>query len=222
MTKDILLKRIDFILKKANEALSTGTPNRYGGLDINIVEMRGFRSIGLSFVLDLYGENHPYYKAFVEATKEYYGNSVNSGVQILLNIKAEIEHGWLTSLKGIVSAEIFSDFLEMAKHLLDNDFKDAAAVLIGGVLEENLRQLCIKHGIDTTYEKDGKTIYYKAEKMNSELAKTGIYNILEQKDVTTQLDLRNKAAHGHYSEYDRNQVNLMYNSVLSFIIRNQL
>ena len=34
--------------------------------------------------------------------------------------------------------------LEMAEHLLAADYKDAAAVLGGGVLEEHLRQLCKK------------------------------------------------------------------------------
>jgi hypothetical protein len=31
----------------------------------------------------------------------------------------------------------------MAQHLLEQNYKDAAAVMVGGVLEEHLRQLCI-------------------------------------------------------------------------------
>ena len=51
-------------------------------------------------------------------------------------------------MKKLVSAEIFSDFLEMAAHVLEQDYKDPAAVMIGTVLEENLRQLCHSAGIE--------------------------------------------------------------------------
>jgi hypothetical protein len=222
MTNEKLIQRIDFIVNKAKTALATGKQNPYGGIDINTVEMRGFRTVGLSFILDLFGEEHPYYKIFREVTKHYRDSAVNSGIEILDNIRAEIENGWLTSIKGIVSAEIFSDFLEMAEHLLENNYKDPAAVMIGSVLEEHIRQLCLKNGIDTTYEKDGKIINLKADRMNSELAKAGIYNKLDQKNVTALLDLRNKAAHGNYAEYNKQQVQLMYDSVFNFITRNQL
>ena len=76
-----------------------------------------------------------------------------SGIEILKSIKAEIQNGWFQSYKGIISSEIFSDFLEMASHLLDNGYKDASAVMIGGVLEEHLRQLCVTNGINTNIEK---------------------------------------------------------------------
>ena len=38
--------------------------------------------------------------------------------------------------------------------------------------------------------------------------------------VTAWLDLRNKAAHGNYSEYNDNQVKQMIMGVRDFIIRN--
>ncbi len=44
--------------------------------------------------------------------------------------------------------------------------------------------------------------------------------MLEQKGVTRDLDLRNKAAHGHYDLYDKSQVELMLRSVSDVIRRN--
>ena len=175
-----------------------------------------------SFILDLFGNSHPYYTTFKEVTRPYYASSVESGIQIIENIKAEIENGWLTSVKNIVSAEIFTDFLEMAEHLLDNDYKDAAAVMIGSVLEEHIRQLCLKNSIEISFEKDDKVVPLKADRLNNELAKAGNYNKLDQKNVTANLDLRNKAAHGHYTGYDKQQVKLMLDSVFNFITRHQL
>ena len=94
--------------------------------------------------------------------------------------------------------------------------------MIGSVLEEHLRQLCLKNAIDIEYVKDGKLIPLKADRLNSELAKAGIYNKLDQKNITAQLDLRNKAAHGKYTEYDKSQVKLMYDYVFNFMTRHQL
>jgi len=140
----------------------------------------------------------------------------------LKSIKTEVDGGWLVTLKGIVSAEIFSDFLEMAQHLLDQNYKDAAAVMIGTVLEEHLRQLCDKHGIGTTARKSGKSVHKKADLINAELATAGAFNKLDQKNVTAWLDLRNKAAHGNYSEYTQEQVEFVLKSVTEFMTRNSI
>lgn len=125
-------------------------------------------------------------------------------------------------MKDLVTAEIFSDFLEMAKYLLDENYKDASAVMIGSVLEEHLRQLSIRNGIPAEVLKDNKKVAKKADTLNSEIASKNVYNKLEQKNVTAWLDLRNKAAHGKYSEYSKQQVEIMYLGVLDFISRNSL
>lgn len=218
-----LIQRAKYIIEQGEEALKIGKRNKYGTLEADAAKTRTFKSSGLSFILDLYGKEHPYYKEFENVLFRYkYESYINGGIEIIRNIIVEIENGWISTIKSIVSAEIFSDFLEMAAHLLDCDYKDAAAVMIGGVLEEHLRQLCIDNGIETTYEKDEKIIPLKADRMNSELAKAGIYNKLDQKGVTAQLDLRNKAAHGNYSEYDKRQVELMYDFVFNFLSKYQI
>ena len=94
--------------------------------------------------------------------------------------------------------------------------------MIGSVLEEHIRQLCLKNSIEISFEKDDKVVPLKADRLNNELAKAGNYNKLDQKNVTANLDLRNKAAHGHYTGYDKQQVKLMLDSVFNFITRHQL
>jgi hypothetical protein len=144
---------------------------------------------------------------------------IATGLGILNAVSKEIEGGWLFTIRTLVSADIFSDFLEMADHLLKEGYKDPAAVMIGSVLEEHLRQLCNKNDIDVEFEKNGDLIPKKADRLNSELAKEGVYNALDQKSVTSWLDLRNKAAHGKYSEYEKEQVLLMSDGVTNFISR---
>jgi hypothetical protein len=181
-----------------------------------------FRPSSLSFILNLYGENHPYYTEFNQRVVQSDPYDTEHGRGILKSIKSEIDGGWLITLKGLVSAEIFSDFLEMANYLLKEGYKDPAAVVIGSVLEEHIRQLCIKNGIPIEDMKSGKPIAKKADLMNADLAGAGTYNKLDQKNVTAWLDLRNKAAHGKYSEYNQQQVELMLQAVTEFMTRNSI
>ena len=108
----------------------------------------------------------------------------------------------------------------MAQHLLDEKYKDAAAVMIGSVLEEHLRQLCNKNEISIDITKSGTLIPKKAELLNAEICSAGVYNKLDQKNVTVWLDLRNKAAHGKYSEYSQAQVEFIVQAIVEFMARN--
>ena len=97
----------------------------------------------------------------------------------------------------------------MAQHLLNEGYKDAAAVIAGSSLEAHLRQLCQKSGISTEVIGGASTTPKKADRLNSDLAAAASYSKLDQKNVTAWLDLRNKAAHGKYAEYKAPQVNLL-------------
>ena len=116
---------------------------------------------------------------------------------ILRALRTDFAAGYLQRVEQLVQADLFADFLEMADHLLDQGYKDPSAVLAGGVLEEQLRTLCFRNGIAIIAGGKPK----KADTMNAELAGAQVYNKLDQKSVTAWLDLRNKAAHGQYTEY---------------------
>ncbi|MFL6210126.1 MAG: hypothetical protein ACJ74W_14825 [Pyrinomonadaceae bacterium] len=53
--------------------------------------------------------------------------------------------------------------------------------------------------------------------MNIELAKAGVYNTLMQKRITTLADIRNKAAHGKWSEFNDNDVEQMIAQTRTFM-----
>jgi len=127
---------------------------------------------------------------------------MSSKAGALRALRRDYDAGYLASVQSLVRAEVFADFLEMAEHLLRQGYKDPAAVRVGTVLEGHLRAACDARGIPT--EVSGKP--KKADSMNSELAAAGVYNKLDQKNVTAWLDLRNKAAHGQYGEYTGEQV----------------
>jgi hypothetical protein len=139
-------------------------------------------------------------------------NLVGVTQSLLYNIRA----GYMKTLEELVHGEMFCNFLEMAQYLLDNRYKDAAAVIAGSTLESHLKQLC-KKGDILVVNDEGKP--KKADSINSELASAKAYSKLDQKNVTAWLDLRNKAAHGDYDSYGKEQVSLLINSVRDFIAR---
>lgn len=148
-----------------------------------------------------YGEDNPY--------------NLNILPGILNALRADYLAGHLQAIHELIHADLFADFLEMADYLLEDGYKDPAAVIAGGVLEEHLRKLCQKNNIGVLKGNRPK----KAESLNAELAGASVYSKLDQKSVTAWLDLRNKAAHGRYGEYTKEQVGLMVQGIRDFVSR---
>lgn len=214
-----LSKRIAQLIEQSEKVLATKKFNQYGSDHVDSGAMAGLRASTLSFIAMTYGNNHSYYSEYNSGTKSNLESSAKKSHAILHSIQNEIDGGWIFTVKKLIAAEIFSDFLEMAEHLLEQGYKDPAAVMIGSVLEENLRQLCAANKIDTELEKDGVFFPKKADRLNSDLAKSEAYTKLDQKSVTAWLDLRNNAAHGKYNEYTKEQVNFMFHGVTEFLAR---
>ena len=141
-------------------------------------------------------------------------------IGVLKGLYQDLKTGYLKTLSELIHADIFSEYIEMAEYLLEEGYKDPATVITGSTLEEHLRKLCIKNGIDIEIMSKGKSGPKKADALNSELAKQVVYSKLEQKSVTAWLDLRNKAAHGKYREYNENQAKQLIIGVRAFIVRN--
>ena len=138
-------------------------------------------------------------------------------VGVVEGLRADLAAGYLTSFQELVHAETFVDFLDMAEHLADGGYKDPAAVIAGSTLEAHLRALAIKTGLSVS-KNAGRSL--KADRLNADLAKEEVYSKLDQKSVTAWLDIRNKAAHGHYPEYSAPQVRLMLDGIRDFVVRN--
>ncbi|WP_199920545.1 hypothetical protein [Streptomyces katrae] len=140
-------------------------------------------------------------------------DSTSSAVKAL---RDDIQAGWLSSVVELVHAETYSDYLEMSEDLLGAGYKDPAAVIAGTSLEVHVRALCAKHGIAIEHPNGSPK---KADAMNADLKKSGVYDGLQQKQVTAWLDLRNKAAHGDYGTYDDPLVRLFIEGLRAFILR---
>jgi hypothetical protein len=218
MKIDDLEIRIDQIIQLCSQTQKTKRSSEWGSY-VDTTLFNQLRSASLSFLKSVFGADHPLYLEFDKNAKEASAYDADEAMGILKAAKDEIVGGWIFSMKSLVSAEIFSDFLEMAEYLLKEGYKDPAAVMAGSTLEEHLRQLCIKNLIPIDTIKGTDTVFKKADTLNADLANAMIYNKLDQKSITAWLDLRNKAAHGKYSEYSLEQVRNMFDGITNFIAR---
>lgn len=131
-----------------------------------------------------------------------------------------VQSGYLVSFQELIRAEVFGDFLDMAEHLLEGGYTDPAAVLVGGVLEGHLRNLCAKNNMPTEFvDKRGRSRRKKVEMMNTELARAGIYSTPDLKNVTAWYGVRHDPAHGEYGKHTNGEVKVMLLGVREFVAR---
>lgn len=176
----------------------------------------------------LYGENSQHFQSYTSAlatrsstTRCFYSDlrsnnyaHLSQMVGVAKTIKHDLENGLLVNFRAIVQADIFSDFLEMGEYLLQESYKDAAAVIISSVLENGLRKLAEQNNVAVVTE-SGKQL--TIDPLNAELAKREVYSKFIQKQITSWAHIRNKAAHGEFSEYNREEVQMMLLFVQNFM-----
>lgn len=167
------------------------------------------------------GKDSSYYERLIEIRNAKYQLDVgNRMLRVAKALLEDVKAGYLTSLIEIIHADLYSDFIDMAVHLIINGYKDAAAVIAGSALEIHLKKISIKNNISVEEIKsDGSVKHKKANQINQDLCTAKIYSQLEQKSITAWLDLRNNAAHGKYDQYDVTQVKLYIDNIREFIKR---
>lgn len=213
--KKKFLKQISNFKKLMNESglleENTYTPDYVSEQIVTMGQDILFKLKGSTFEnrakLILDDNNHDSYKA-----RLLYG--VVSGLEVSL------KNDFLENMAELIHGEVFTDFLEMAEHLLEEGYKDASAVMIGATLETHLKKLAIKNDVEVTkIDKKGKFYPKSANALNADLKAEDIYNQLDHKSITAWMELRNNAAHGHYDEYTKGNVEIMLQGVKDFIKR---
>jgi hypothetical protein len=205
-------EQLEFILKEVDEA-----PSKYPSFipaGVTTYLIAGLRSA----IRRIGGEGSTYDveadRAIADPRKDEFKVETIAGVaQALYN---DLRSGYLRTLREIHHAEVFSDYLAMASHLLEEGYKDAAGVIGGSSLEVHLRALASARSIVLVLPNGTPK---KAETINADLRAAGAYGKLDQKNVTAWLDLRNQAAHGCYTLYTAEQVRIMLAGISELVAR---
>ncbi len=223
LDKSVVLAEIDEVLAEA-KVFSARTQDGLYGKHIPTSDASAAGSL-LSAAIQRYSTvNSIHYKQMESAVQKFnaswqnHDSAIENLLGILVAIRADLEKGRMRSIQELMHAEMFGDYLEMAKHLLEEGYKDASAVLTGSTLEVHLKALAVKFGVPVTVEDaKGKTIHKKADTLSADLVKSNCYHSNDHKSVVAWLGTRNDAAHGDYHKYDVAKVDLLISSIRLFM-----
>lgn len=186
---------------------------------LKLQQVKALHTRCLASIERVVGKCSTYYKLaeqILNENKKHAWDHLAGLIGVVQTLLYDLREGYLKSLEEIIHADLFADFLEMADHLTCNGYKDAAAVIAGSTLEVHLQKLADKNAVPINSGGKPK----KADTLNAELVKVNCYSKLDQKNITAWLGIRNDAAHGNYSAYNKNQVHLLISSIRDFITRN--
>jgi hypothetical protein len=162
------IKHLDSIIKMYVEADRESSDILSDGVAYGIITR------SKAAVEKIAGANSHYTKDIMTIADESFHTSFKAEliIGILTALRGEIQDGYLVNISELVRGDTFNSYLEMAEHLISEGYKDAAAVIAGSTLEAHLRQLCVKHDVDTTtVTADGKARSKKASQLNQDLGK---------------------------------------------------
>jgi hypothetical protein len=221
MNKAFFITQLESIIKDYLSIKNKAECDDLSG-NVEIEEITAVLTKAKAAIERITGNQSEYFKdieATFKRTNIFEGNKLRIIIGTVIALKSDLENDYLKRFHDIVQSEIFSDYLEMADYLENEGYKDPAAVIIGSTLESHLRELCKSNSIDyVVLNNKGRLMPKKADLMNADLAKKGIYTSAYQKQITAWLDIRNSAAHGHYTDYSKEEVKLMLQGVRQFIL----
>ena len=192
--------RIAALMEKGAAVLTTHKPALAGHPSLDLQQYAEWRSQALVCLTQVFGPSHPYTDSFAAKTdRSGLTGSAQAGLGILHAASEDIEHGHLETIQQLATAEVFSDFIDQADHLLENGYVMPAASLAGAVLENGLRSLAERNDIDVKARDD-------LSALNNKLGANGVYNRLRQKQVGYWADVRNAADHGNFNDVTESDV----------------
>ena len=209
MNHEIVLQRIDGLLNPPDDNTRPDFEEIYCGT--------------LSILQILYGENSTMQSSFLKSAEQIRKtcglNVMSLSRQIfhlslgaLTSAKKDVEFGLLVNIKKKAAAEVYADFIAMAKSAIENGYKDVSAVMSAAALEDSLKKYATLNGLNV----DDKDM---SEVINA-LSSASLLGGPQLKIVRSHLTLRNKAMHAEWSQIDTPEVKSLIAFTEEFVLRN--
>jgi len=110
----------------------------------------------------------------------------------------DIDNGILASIIYRAKGETYDDFLEHAKAYMNDGKARESGVIAGVVFEDTIRQICSKNGIDEKGQ--------KLDALITQLQQRTILTIVKAKRARASADVRTKATHAQWDQFDLGDV----------------
>lgn len=177
-----------------------------------------------SLLMQILPRNHPR-RADIPEYGVQLGCLVNPPNQLaqLKGIRDDFVNGFLDDLGERIEAEIAADYMGQAEQLLCEGQSGQcdhvpAAVLAGAVLENALRKLCGRQSPTiATAKPNGQPL--TLDPLIVALKKADVIKQTEAVQLSAWAHIRNKAAHGEFDQFTREQVSSMMAGVRDFLAR---
>jgi hypothetical protein len=210
-TQELLVKRLDDLVAQADDLLR----RQYQSDVWHFVPAEGYfkwRSQSLVLLASLGSVAEIYKTEFEVEVNDSVPSRVEKGKGILTGIRDDAVNGYLTSYRSLVTAEVWTDFLEMATHLVEHGYKEAATSLTGAVLENGFRELLAKAGEPPKQRGNLQALSLIAYQKK-------LVTPLEHKTAQAWIALRDHADHGDFANVDTGEVRRMIDGVTAFLSR---
>jgi hypothetical protein len=180
-----------------------------------------WRTNCISFLKYVVPTPGPHDSALNVFQKDMSPHQLDSAISILKGFKEDFERGFLEDISAAIEAEIAADYMGQAESLLIEgqmgkyDYVPAAA-LAGAVLEKSLRTLCGRQQppvLEINAKGEPKTL----NPLIDDLKKAGVFNELKAKQLRSWADIRNKAAHGEFDAFTKQDVEQMLHGINNFL-----
>src|SRR5579863_4831157 len=130
-TKEVFLAQLDHVLVSYEHIAQITEYNDFS--DIKYDVYGHFHASAIAVINRVSGSNSIYAKEANNLlfTDNYERNNRNIPVLagIVKALKDDVQQGFLSSARELIHGELFGDFLEMADFLVEEGYKDAAAVI---------------------------------------------------------------------------------------------
>ena len=215
---NIVLERCDSIISQAKDVIKN---NQARKVTYIITSMQNL----LQLVYSGNVPNHLNYEYFIEnifskiSSQPEYISSYKKVDKLTVYLEAfkafrdDLDTGIISSLSNIVTIDIFSNLIDQAIQLRENNTEPldrAACVLTRIVLEDTLLKLCDNKNIILSNQ--------KASIANDELKRNTIYGQAKWREIQSWLDIGNKAAHPdpEFDTITESDIDNMINKVKEF------
>lgn len=163
----------------------------------------------------IHSGGHPSVQKTIHAMNDVCLRSVMQLEGILLGTKANLLAGLLDNLASKILIDLKADFLQTSQQLIEQGQKDPAAVLACVVLEDSLKRLAEKHGIEGLSDKEMSVVA-------GSLLSKGVIEKTTNQSIQSFKSLRNAALHAQWAEVSIESLKLLLVFLPAFIEKHGL
>lgn len=190
-----------------------------GTVNIELIDATTFGTMQL--VSNIYNVNHEFINQIKDERSKYLRShrEAHAGWSLQLTLSGilkavqfDLENDLIDSLERQTQGEILGDLLYLSKKLADEGYKESAAVLASGALEDTMKKFAIYQSLDV-YDKDLSGVI-------GSIKSKGLLKGPQASVIQSYVQLRNKAFHAQFDKIELPEVKSMIAFTEQFLLEN--